>query len=92
MNPNKKMPVLEDDGFVLWESNAIPFYLASKKPQSGLWPSDVKVKPTCCAGWRGRARTGTPSQSVWSVARGDGEASRGGDEAIAPLAWPGERR
>ena len=22
LNPNKKMPVLEDDGFVLWESNA----------------------------------------------------------------------
>ena len=42
MNPNKKMPVLEDDGFVLWESNAILFYLASKKPDSGLWPSDVK--------------------------------------------------
>jgi glutathione S-transferase len=42
MNPNKKMPVLEDDGFVLWESNAILFYLASKKPQSGLWPSDVQ--------------------------------------------------
>jgi glutathione S-transferase len=41
MNPNKKMPVLEDDGFVLWESNAILFYLASKKPQSGLWPSDA---------------------------------------------------
>jgi glutathione S-transferase len=42
MNPNRKMPVLEDDGFVLWESNAILFYLASKKPQSGLWPSDVQ--------------------------------------------------
>ena len=41
MNPNKKMPVLEDDGFVLWESNAILFYLASKKPQSGVWPADV---------------------------------------------------
>ena len=42
MNPNSKMPVLEDDGYVLWESNAILFYLACKKPQSGLWPSDVK--------------------------------------------------
>jgi glutathione S-transferase len=42
MNPNRKMPVLEDDGFVLWESNAILFYLASKKPQSGRWPSDLK--------------------------------------------------
>jgi len=42
MNPNQKMPVLEDDGFVLWESNAILFYLASTKPQSGMWPSDVK--------------------------------------------------
>jgi glutathione S-transferase len=42
MNPNRKMPVLEDDGYVLWESNAILFYLASKKPHSGLWPSDLE--------------------------------------------------
>jgi glutathione S-transferase len=44
MNPNKKMPVLEDNGFVLWESNAILFYLASKKPESGLWPSELKAQ------------------------------------------------
>ncbi|MBV8134564.1 MAG: glutathione S-transferase family protein [Deltaproteobacteria bacterium] len=42
MNPNKKMPILEDDGFVLWESNAILFYLASKKPERGLWPTDLR--------------------------------------------------
>ena len=42
MNPNRKMPVLEDDGFVLWESNAILLYLASKKPHSGLWPTAPK--------------------------------------------------
>src|SRR5262249_26124025 len=36
------MPVLEDDGFVLWESNAILQYLAAKRPESGLWPSDAR--------------------------------------------------
>jgi len=42
LNPNKKMPTLEDNGFVLWESNAILFYMAAKRPDMGLWPSDLK--------------------------------------------------
>ena len=42
LNANKKMPTLEDDGFVLWESNAILFYMAAKRPDRGLWPSDPK--------------------------------------------------
>ena len=41
LNPNKKMPTLEDDGFVLWEANAILFYMATKHPNSGLWPTDL---------------------------------------------------
>src|ERR1700751_1312812 len=42
LNPNRKMPVMEDDGFVLWESNAIMQYLASKKPDVGLLPLDPR--------------------------------------------------
>ncbi len=42
LNPNRKMPTLEDDGFVLWESNAILFYMATRRPDSGLWPSDPR--------------------------------------------------
>lgn len=38
LNPNKKMPTLGDDGFVLWESNAILFYMAGKRPDSGFGP------------------------------------------------------
>jgi glutathione S-transferase len=38
LNPNRRMPVLEEDGWVLWESNAILFYLASKTSGSILWP------------------------------------------------------
>lgn len=37
-NPNGKVPVLEDDGFVLWESNAILAYLASRQPFPSLLP------------------------------------------------------
>jgi glutathione S-transferase len=42
LNPNQKMPVLEDDGFVLWESNAIAQYIAAKKPDGGLLPTDLR--------------------------------------------------
>jgi glutathione S-transferase len=42
LNPNRKMPTLRDGEFVLWESNAILFYMAAKHPESGLWPSDLR--------------------------------------------------
>jgi glutathione S-transferase len=41
LNPNRKMPTLTDGDFVLWESNGILFYMAAKRPESGLWPSDL---------------------------------------------------
>jgi glutathione S-transferase len=42
LNPNQRMPVLEDGDFVLWESNAILQYLAAQRPESGLWPGDAR--------------------------------------------------
>ena len=41
LNPNGRVPVIDDDGFVLSESMAINFYL-SKKHRSPLFPSDTK--------------------------------------------------
>ncbi|MGE5522172.1 MAG: glutathione S-transferase family protein [Rhodospirillaceae bacterium] len=41
LNPNARVPVIDDDGFVLSESMAINFYLA-KKHASPLYPSDPK--------------------------------------------------
>lgn len=41
-NPNGKVPTLDDDGFLVWESNAILCYLAAKKPESGLLPADPR--------------------------------------------------
>jgi glutathione S-transferase len=44
MNPMSVVPVIEDDGFVLWESNAITRYLAAKHGAGTLWPTDLGVR------------------------------------------------
>ena len=41
LNPNDRVPVIDDDGFVLSESMAINLYLA-KKYESPLYPSDPR--------------------------------------------------
>ena len=40
LNPNARIPVLEDEGVVVWESMAINLYLADKYGKNSLWPSD----------------------------------------------------
>src|SRR2546430_14325264 len=42
LNPNMRMPTLRDGDYVLWESNAILQYLAAKRPESGLLPTDER--------------------------------------------------
>jgi glutathione S-transferase len=44
MNPNGKIPVIDDDGFVLWESNAIVRYLAARHGGGSLWPDDPRAR------------------------------------------------
>jgi glutathione S-transferase len=44
MNPNARVPTIDDDGFVLWESNVIVRYLAAKHGAGGLCPGDLKVR------------------------------------------------
>src|ERR1700694_4883282 len=44
LNPNGLVPTIEDDGFVLWESNAIVRYLAAKHAAGSLWPEDLKTR------------------------------------------------
>jgi glutathione S-transferase len=44
MNPNGLVPVLVDDGFVLWESNTIVRYLAAKYGEGTLWQTDPAAR------------------------------------------------
>ena len=44
MNPNSRVPTIEDDGLILWESNAIVRYQCAKHSAGNLWPTDLKVR------------------------------------------------
>jgi len=45
LNPNGLVPLLQDDDFVLWESNTIVRYLAAKHaPDSNWYPSELQAR------------------------------------------------
>lgn len=44
LNPNGLVPTLDDDGFVLWESNAIVRYLAARHSAGKLWPQEPRTR------------------------------------------------
>ena len=71
MNPNRLIPTLEDDGFVLWESNAIVRYLAAKRPEAGLWPADPQSRADADRWMDWQATTAMPAMrdAFWHLIR-----------------------
>ena len=45
-NPMGLVPTLDDDGFTMWESNAITRYLSEKHGQGTLYPDDPQSRAT----------------------------------------------
>lgn len=60
-NPNGLVPVIEEEAFVLWESNAIVRYLAAKHDADGLWPRDLRVRADADRWMDWQATTFTPA-------------------------------
>ena len=44
LNPNALIPTIEDDGFVLWESNSILRYLAANHGGEAFYPSNPQAR------------------------------------------------
>ncbi|WP_447761032.1 glutathione S-transferase family protein [Pseudomonas moraviensis] len=72
MNPNGRVPVIEDDGFVLWESNAIVRYLLAKHaPDSAWYPADAQARATAdkWMDWATSSFAGPFRTVFWGVLR-----------------------
>lgn len=44
ISPAGRVPVLVDDGFVVWDTLAIAEYVAEKFPEKPLWPQDPQAR------------------------------------------------
>jgi glutathione S-transferase len=44
LNPNSLVPVIEDEDYVLWESNVIVRYLCAKHSSGQMYPTDLRER------------------------------------------------
>jgi glutathione S-transferase len=71
MNPNGLVPVIEDDGFVLYESNAIVRYLCARSRNAELWPDDLRRRADAdrWMDWQATAFTPATRDAFWNLLR-----------------------
>ena len=71
MNPNSYVPTLEEDGFSLYESNAIVRYLCARDAQSRFWPKDVRARADADRWMEWQSNTFTPAMrdAFWQLVR-----------------------
>jgi glutathione S-transferase len=71
MNPNSRVPTIDDNGFVLWESNAIVRYLAHKYGLGTLCPKDAQQRGDSdrWMDWSTAQLSGTFREVFWGMVR-----------------------
>ena len=71
MNPNGLVPVIEEDGLVLYESNAIVRYLAARDSPGKLWPDDLRKRADAdrWMEWQSTSLTPAMRDVFWQLVR-----------------------
>ena len=71
MNPNGLVPVIEEDGFVLYESNAIVRYLCARDPGGALWPQELRARADVdrWMEWQSTSFTPAMTAAFWQLIR-----------------------
>ncbi len=80
INPNGKLPVLQDGDFTLWESCAIMQYLCDQAPDQTLYPQDARARADINRWMFWTCQHFAPAvgvltfENIWKAMRGMGEA------------------
>jgi glutathione S-transferase len=71
MNPNGLVPTLDEDGFILWESNTIVRYLAAKYGAGKLDPTDLQERARASSWMDWQLTTASPAirELFWGLTR-----------------------
>ncbi|MGH8433868.1 MAG: glutathione S-transferase family protein [Pseudomonas sp.] len=71
MNPNGLVPVIEDEGLVLWESNAIVRYLSARYAEGVLYPEDPAIRAAAdkWMDWTTSSFAGPFRDLFWGIVR-----------------------
>lgn len=71
MNPNSYVPTIEEDGFTLYESNAIVRYFAARDGEARLWPRDLRARADADRWMEWQSNTFTPAMrdAFWQLVR-----------------------
>ena len=83
LNPNEHIPVIDDDGLVLWESIAINLYLGDRYG-GALWPLSARERATVYQ-WGFWVQTEV-DRPDWQIARRSGNAEQIAAATAATLA------
>ena len=87
-NPNARVPTVEHDGLVLWESNVVVRYLAAVHDPGGLWPEDPRVRAEAerWMDWQQTTAAGPMTTIFWGLVREPGRIGAGEIAAAAEQA------
>ena len=86
MNPNRKVPTIDDDGVIVWESNACVRYLGARYGSGSLWDEDPAERARADRWMDWQAATLLPDMGVvfWGLIRTPAEQrNQGAIEAAA---------
>jgi glutathione S-transferase len=67
INPNGRLPSIDDDGFIMWESQAINLYLAKKHSTGNLYPATLEGEARCWQWSLWAANEVERAVNIWSL-------------------------